>query len=91
MQVFRIDQIKFDPLTVVAQDSDHAAQMFIYALMTGLRNQPTVDFSTSEWIPRRVRRFPVLEKWIEEGRAGIVWRVDEDPAWEIVSYDFHQA
>lgn len=91
MKIFRIDQIKFDPYTIIAEDGDHAAQIFIYALMQGLQNQPGLDFSVSEWMPYRISRFPTLQRWAEEGRVGIAWTVDEEASWELVHYDFHRS
>ena len=88
MKIFRIDRIIFDPFDIIAEDSDHAAQMFIYALMTGLQNQPAIDFSTAEWTKHRTKRYPTVSEWARAGSAGIVWRVDEDQAWELVHYKF---
>jgi hypothetical protein len=75
---------------VLADDSDHAAQLFIYALMKGLRNQPQCDFAVLEATELRLKRFATLRQWAEEGLTGIAWRVDDGAAWELVHYDLQR-
>lgn len=87
MHLFQIEEIIFQPITVIAEDFDHAAQIFMHSLITGLHNRPDVEFEVSKWLPKPRYQHDFPWNWVREGQAGILWRVDDDAAWELAGTD----
>lgn len=90
-KLYRITDIDLPGFDVLAEDNDHAAQIFISALMTGLKNQPFCDFDVLEFTDRRLKRHDVLRRWAEEGRTGIPWWIADERQWELVPYDLQRS
>ncbi len=81
MHLYRIEHIKLQPLLVLAQNHDDAANILGFAFMTGLRNRPDANFDVVYLKHKDLMRAPPKE-WIKAGYRGIAWSVDEDRAWE---------
>ena len=69
-KLYRITDIELPGFDLLADDNDHGAQRFIYALRTGLRPQPFCDFSVLEFTERRLQRHTKLGEWAAEGKTG---------------------
>jgi hypothetical protein len=87
--IFRITDIEMPKLEVLAEESDHAAELFIHALMEGLFVHPNCAFATLEWTEHRRKRHPTVDRWAKEGKSGIPWHLDSGTSWELVRYDPH--
>jgi hypothetical protein len=85
-----IAEIEMPGFELLTDDSDHAAQLFIDALMTGLRNLPQCDFAVLKASQHRLKRFDILRRWADKGLTWIAWRVD-GTAWELVNYDLQRS
>jgi len=84
MHIYQIENIEIEPLLVMADDFDHAADIFRYTLTNGLAHLPKVNFDVTRWKIMRAHRDTPPWSWIKEGRAGMLYRVDEG-GWEHVS------
>lgn len=87
MQIFRVDEIKLGPIDIIAEDRDHAARIFICALIDGLKRHPGADFSISEWTTKRLSRYDVLRDWPANSCAGAIWPLLEGDDWELIEYE----
>jgi hypothetical protein len=87
MQVFRVDEIRLGPIDIIATDRDHAAKIFITALLDGLERHPGANFSISDWTDERLARFKRLERWVEQCRVGVIWPSKEGDDWEHIAYE----
>lgn len=84
MHLFRLENITFKPLLVIAEDYDHAAEIFRHSLFTGLHQEPDADFDVTKWKIKRRHQDTAPWSWVKEGRAGMLWNVDEGAGWELV-------
>jgi hypothetical protein len=87
MQVFRVDEIVLGPIDIIAEDRDHAARIFITALLGGLEHHPGANFAISHWTDKRLSRFDRLQRWVDEGRVGVIWPSKEGDDWEHITYE----
>ena len=84
MHLFQIENITMRPLSVIAEDFDHAAQIFIQSLISGLLHKPDVEFAVSKWLPKPPHGEELPWSFVKEGNAGMLWRVDDGRSWELV-------
>lgn len=80
MQIYKIEHIELAPLTIIADDMNHAAEIFREALLTGFAMPPKANFDVTAW---QLLAGPAKE-WFEritsEVHSGIVWLADDvDP------------
>jgi hypothetical protein len=83
MPLFQIEKITFKPLLVIAEDCDHAAEIFRHGLVTGLHHLPDADFDVTRWRIKRQHQDVAPWSWVKEARAGMLWRLCEG-GWELV-------
>ncbi|WP_156843131.1 hypothetical protein [Novosphingobium aquimarinum] len=81
MHLFQLENITFKPLLVIAEDYDHAAQIFMYSLISGLGERPDADFDVTKWRIKDHRRRDIPWAWVDEGKAGMLWNVDDGTGW----------
>ncbi len=81
MHLYRIEIIRLQPLLVLAQNHDDAADILSSALINGLGNRPDADFDVTHLNRNELDRAPPKD-WIKAGYRGIAWSVDGDRAWE---------
>lgn len=89
MKIWRIEDVEFAPFMVLADSVRHAEHTFVFSLMTGLQNRPTVSFDVEEWGPitdRSARE--AIEKFATGPLPGIVWNIDDGGGWEFVTKRF---
>ena len=84
MQLFRIENVRFQPLLVIAEDYEHAGQIFMHELITGLHHRPDAEFDVTKWRIKPPYNSERPWSWVKEGKAGILWRLEEEPSWELV-------
>lgn len=83
MHLFQIENITFKPLLVIAHDFDHAADIFRHSLVTGLAAVPDADFDIVQLNMKRRHQDRSIWSWLQEGRAGMLWRANDGAAWEM--------
>jgi hypothetical protein len=81
MYLVQLENITFKPLLVIAEDFDHAAQIFMCSLINGLGERPDADFDVTKWRIKDHRRNDIPWSWVDEGSAGMLWNVDEGTGW----------
>ena len=83
MHIYRIENIEFERLVVVADSFDDAAGIFLDALLQGFGDRPLVDFAVSRWKLKSGPTRKILQEFAEQGLKGIAWQ--KDGGWEIVT------
>lgn len=83
MHLFRLENITIKPLLVIAEDYDHAADIFRHSLVTGLHHRPDADFDVTKWRIKPRHRDKLPWAWVKEGNAGMLWNVDDGAGWEL--------
>ena len=76
MHLFQIEKITLKPLLVIAEDYDHAAEIFRYSLVRGLEAAPDADFDVTKWKIKGRHADKSPWSWVKEGNAGMVYNVD---------------
>ena len=81
MKIFRIDNIKFQPLTIIAPDNDRAADLFVMRIATAIGNVPNATWSTTEWSPKKAGKNGSLHDLARAGQTGFAYPTSD--GWKI--------
>lgn len=81
MLIFRVDNIKIAPLTIIAPDNASAADLFVMRIASGIGNIPDAEWEISEWRPRRGAERASLLQLAGEGQTGFAWSTKD--GWKI--------
>ena len=79
---YRIEKIKLEPLLLLADDFDDAANRFRFSLLEAFGNMPVADFDVTKWKLKKSDRFAPLRQWSAEGKRGFVWPYEG--GWEMM-------
>jgi hypothetical protein len=76
MQIFEIHEIKFlAPLTLIAEDEEHAADLFIEAMVAGFGNRPDLLYKMQELQPSAKTAHGKSLLYLAAGDdAGVAWK-----------------
>ena len=84
MHLYQIENITFKPLMVIAEDYEHASQIFMHSVVTGFYHKPDADFDITKWRIKPRHRDKEPWSWIKEGNAGMLYRIEDGQSWELV-------
>ena len=84
MHLFQIEKITLKPLLVIAEDYEHAKEIFRHALVTGLHHLPDANFDVTKWRIKRRHRDIAPWSWVSGEHAGMLYDVNHGEGWELV-------
>lgn len=78
---FRIECVKLDPFTVLADSAAEAHLMFIGQMMDAFGHVPMGTFNVVEWDTGDREKLEPLQKFAREGRRGFAYPDDDEGGW----------
>jgi len=82
MKIYRLEQVRLEPLVVIADNFDDAARIFLEGLEHGLGKRVTASFAVSAWKLKQGNARDILHDFASQGLKGLVWPTEE--GWELV-------
>lgn len=87
MKIFRIDNMRFEPFTILAPDNASAADMFVGRIACGIGNTFDATYTVTEWRPRHDEHPSLIELGHSDG-TGFAWSTPDGwkifpPMWEL--------
>ncbi|GAM07060.1 hypothetical protein [Novosphingobium sp. MBES04] len=84
MKLFKITDLNvLEPLTVLAESRDAAADYFVAAMQRGFGQVPVIEYAVTRWNPRDLERRADLRGVLDNVRSGFVWEGQQ--GWEIIN------
>lgn len=83
MRLFQITDFQLEnPISIIARDKDHAAEMFIMSFVRSIGNIPTASYGVNELILTGLADDPSLFNLTMGHQPGFAWS-SADGGWEL--------